>query len=147
VSLDLATVPVGDAPEGIAISPDGARIYVTNIFSADNLTVIDATTHAVVSSIGVGAGPRGIAVDGTGRRAYVADGTDNTVVMVDMRRNRVTGTVPVGTFPVAVAMSPDGTRLRCEQRQPRRVGARHHRNWVIATVPVGTHPTAVAVRP
>jgi YVTN family beta-propeller protein len=147
-SLVLATVPVGIGPEGIAISPDGARIYVTNTFSADNVMVIDTSSNAVVSSLRTGAGPRGIALDGTGRRAYVANGTDNTVAVIDTRRNRVTATVPVGTFPLAVAVSPDGTRVYVVNNASHTVSVLDTRqNRLLATIPVGTHPTAVAVRP
>jgi YVTN family beta-propeller protein len=44
-----ATVFVGDAPSGIAITPDGTHVYVTNEFS-DNVSVINTATNTVTST-------------------------------------------------------------------------------------------------
>jgi YVTN family beta-propeller protein len=121
----VATIPVGNGPSGVAITQDGTHAYVTN--SVDNtVSVIDNTTHKVVATIPVGAGPVDVAItsDGTdpseqdGRphqpHAYVTDSVDNTVSVIDIARNKVVATIPVGTFPFSVAFAtvtpPHGTR-------------------------------------
>ena len=53
----LATVEVGEYPEGIDTSPDGARVYVANWFS-NTLSVIDAASLKVTAEIATGDGPR-----------------------------------------------------------------------------------------
>lgn len=45
----VATVPVGDEPRNLAVSPDGTRVYVPNRFD-DNVTVIDGTTNMVLTT-------------------------------------------------------------------------------------------------
>ena len=45
-----ATVPVGRSPHGVAVSPDSRYVVVANILSA-TLSVIDASTNAVVATI------------------------------------------------------------------------------------------------
>ena len=45
------------------------RVFVTNEKS-DDVTVIDATTRAVVKTIAVGKRPRGVAVSPDGRRVF-----------------------------------------------------------------------------
>jgi YVTN family beta-propeller protein len=54
---------VGINPEGIAITPDGTRVYVTNSGSgANNVSVIDTATNTVVASVAVGTTPFGLAI-------------------------------------------------------------------------------------
>src|SRR3989344_1207331 len=54
-------IKAGRAPHGVAISPDGARVYVTNLLSGD-LSVIDTATDSEVKRIGVGKEPNGVSV-------------------------------------------------------------------------------------
>ncbi|MGW2351546.1 YncE family protein [Actinacidiphila glaucinigra] len=57
-----ATVPVGQAPVGVATDPSRGRVYVTNLLSG-TLSVVNSATNQVVSTIAVGSGPVGVAVD------------------------------------------------------------------------------------
>ena len=58
------TVAVGTRPWGIAISPDGARLYTANGPSND-VSVVDTATLTVVTTIQAGDRPWGVAVVGT----------------------------------------------------------------------------------
>ena len=61
-TLALVTlIPVGQRPWGIAISPDGRKLYTANGLSND-VSVIDTSTNKVIATIKVGDGPWGIAV-------------------------------------------------------------------------------------
>jgi YVTN family beta-propeller protein len=54
-------IPVGSDPYGIAITPDGSKVYVTN--EADNtVSVIDTATNMVVAVLPVGGAPIGFGV-------------------------------------------------------------------------------------
>ncbi|MFE1900364.1 YncE family protein [Streptomyces yangpuensis] len=54
------TIAVGDGPNGLAVAPDGSRVYVSN-FDSDTLTVIDTGTATPTATIPVGDGPTGVA--------------------------------------------------------------------------------------
>jgi YVTN family beta-propeller protein len=43
-------------------------------------------------------------------RAYVANSGSNSVSLIDTSSNTVTGTIAVGSQPLAIAITPDGTR-------------------------------------
>ena len=68
-------IPVGTEPFGVAVTPDGSKVYVTNV--RDNtVSVIDTTTNTVIGfPIPVGGNPVGAAVtpDGSRVRAYVTN--------------------------------------------------------------------------
>ena len=56
-----ATIPVGDIPLGVAITSDGAHVYVTNAGSA-TVSVIEAATNTVVATVPVGDLPADVAI-------------------------------------------------------------------------------------
>ena len=47
----IATVPVGTGPVGVGVNPITNRIYVANSPPSNNVSVIDGTTNAVISTI------------------------------------------------------------------------------------------------
>ena len=55
------TVSVGEAV-GIAISPDGSKLYVSHYESSDTVTAIDTSTNAVTGTINVGNLPEYLAI-------------------------------------------------------------------------------------
>jgi len=52
----IATVPVGQTPFGVAVHPDGTRVYIANI-NTDNVSVIDTASNTVIATIPVGSRP------------------------------------------------------------------------------------------
>ena len=61
---------------GLALASPFA--YITN-FSSNSVSVIDAATNGVVSTISVGNGPQPVAVNPAGTRVYVGNSSANTV--------------------------------------------------------------------
>ena len=55
-NIVTATIPVGAGPQGVAVSPDGRSVYVTNIVF-DTVSVIDTVSNTVTATIPVGLGP------------------------------------------------------------------------------------------
>ena len=92
----VTTVPVGDHPTAIAISPDGARLYVANA-NDDTLSIltVDPTTgtpstpatggtitlHALPGEQ-LGSTPNAVAVSPDGQRVYVALAGDDAVAVL-----------------------------------------------------------------
>ena len=121
----LAQVPVGSTPGFAATPPPGARagaagqqLYVANR-AAGVLTVVDTATHAVRGTIPIDDGPpQYVAFSPDGTRAYVSvfseqnneqNNAVNRVVVVDTLRGGVVASIPVGTRPYALAVTPDAT--------------------------------------
>jgi len=92
-----------------AVTPNGARVYVTNLFQ-NTVTVIDTLTNTVVDTITVGQSPWGIAITPDGKHAYVANTSDGTISVIDTTTNTVTVTITDSDGPAGVAITPDGTR-------------------------------------
>jgi YVTN family beta-propeller protein len=51
-----ATVAVGTNPFGVAVHPDGSRVYVANVGSS-TVSVIDTATNTVIATVVVGFAP------------------------------------------------------------------------------------------
>lgn len=101
------TVAVGDNPQGIAVSPDGARVYTANATSS-SISVIDTLTRHVVHSIHLppGSQPYNVAVSRDGRTLYVANNGVHNVEAYDttsFTRQYVTGHIQT---PLQITVSP-----------------------------------------
>ena len=80
--------------------------------------------------------------------AYIANRSSATVSVIDTATNAVTATVPVGSGPFGVAVSPDGSRVYVSNQNDSTVSVIDTAtNTVTATVPVGSRPEGVAVSP
>jgi YVTN family beta-propeller protein len=79
---------------------------------------------------------------------YVANSTQNSVSVFDAVTLTVVATVPVGTRPFPLAVSPDGTRVvvgNSGSNNASIIETAGH--TVIATIPVGGNPYGVAIDP
>jgi YVTN family beta-propeller protein len=83
-STVTATIPVGSGPSGVAVTPDGTKVYVANngFGFGTNVSVIDAATNTVIATIPVGSSPSNVAVTPDGRRVYVANFQSNNVSVI-----------------------------------------------------------------
>ena len=95
-----ATIPVGSQPGGVAVTPDGSKVYVAN-FLSNNVSVIATATNTVTATIPAGSEPFGVAVTPDGCKVYVANGASNNVSVIATATNRVTAAITVGRGPVA----------------------------------------------
>lgn len=154
------TVPVGTHPGGVAITPDGAYAYIANQGS-NSLSVIDTNDHAVVATLGVESRPADIAFTPDGRRAYVIHWSGparyssgrvydtperGIVTVIDVRRNAVTTTIPVGVKSSGIAIAPDGIHVYVtDSRSDTLTAIDTHTNELTASIPVGPDPGALAI--
>jgi YVTN family beta-propeller protein len=73
---------------------------------SDSVSVIDAATNTVTTTIPDDKAPIGVAITPDGKKVYVANftgslGENGTVSVIDAATNTVTATVMVGPLPVA----------------------------------------------
>jgi YVTN family beta-propeller protein len=106
----IATVFVGVAPNGLAVTPSGDAVYVANSGS-NTVSVISSPTNSVVATIAVGNKPMFVAISPDGTTAFVSNSQDNTVSVISTASHTVTQTVPVGPAPFGLAVKPDGSQL------------------------------------
>jgi YVTN family beta-propeller protein len=53
----IATILVGNGPAGVAVTPDGSKVYVANSELSNSVSVIDTKTNTVTATIPVGSFP------------------------------------------------------------------------------------------
>jgi len=147
---------VAPTPEAVAVSPDGARVYVVNQ-TEGSVSVVDTTSFTLIRTIALGyVNANGIAIDSSGKRAYVGSGRGVVVVLDltkvdDMNADPVMGTIndpdPAKIAAVqGVAISSDGTRLLAVDHDSNKlhvIDIVNDANNIIASVPVNTTPTAI----
>jgi YVTN family beta-propeller protein len=98
------------SPVELALSPDGARLYVL-CEGTDEVAVCDARTHEVTNRARVGRVPKGMALSADGRRLWVANSWSDSVSEIDTASFAVVRTLPAGFEPNAVAVDKDQRTL------------------------------------
>jgi DNA-binding beta-propeller fold protein YncE len=111
---------VGDAAaysRGLAVSPDGTTVFVTNE-QGSTVAALDAATGTLKweTTLGgagqpAGAYPETVLVNRAGTTVYAAAQGLNAVVALDTTTGVITSTTPVGDHPVAMALGARGTQL------------------------------------
>jgi len=114
-------------PGGLALSPDGRRLYVA-LNMNNSLAVIDLASNAVVDEISVGNAPHSVVVEGS--RAYVTNEGGQAATASEYRN------LSAGTPVVA-----DPANGRPATGTVSVVDLNSHK--VVASISVGLHPTAM----
>lgn len=111
---DTIELPSGDGPSiGVAVSPDGSRLFVTNINestgSYGSVSVIDTTDDTVLGDIEVGYVATGVVANPASSRLYVA--TFDGIMVIDTTTNTLID-YQASIFTIGgLGITPDGTRL------------------------------------
>lgn len=124
-ALAPVAVPVGAAPTGEALSPDGHTLLVTDA-NDDTVKVVDTDVQAAAAPVVQtlvaqaipgsqhGSTPDAVAfAPGRDDLAYVALAGDDAVAQLALGSGgwSVAGTIPTGWYPTGVAVRPDGDLL------------------------------------
>ena len=138
----------GGQAYGIAVSPNGQRVYLTQTGN-NRVSVINTATNTVLTTIAVGSTPAGITVSPDNTRVYVANYSSNTVSVINTTTNTVTNTIATGANPFAVTIRPDGQRLYVTNTSAGSVTVINTAtNTVAATITgVGTQPWGATISP
>ncbi len=142
-------------PAGVAVTPDGKRLYV-----AENLThrvaVVDLATRKVITKIAVGEYPYDCEVARDGKRVYVSNWGSRSVAVIDTAVNQVVNNIPVGDHPNDLELTRDGKTLYVANANSNTVSVVDTEQLkeieAISTAlhpksPIGSAPNAVALSP
>jgi len=100
-------------PIEVAVSPDGARLFVL-CEGTDELVVADAHTGKIVGRVPVGHVPKGLWVGG--QYAFVANSWSDTVSVIDISTLQVTRTLKTGFEPNGVFADAAGATVYTANR-------------------------------
>ena len=107
----LATIPVGEGPTLLAMSPDGSRVYAA---ANAKLSVISTATNSVVATLGIEPYPAGLALTPDGTRALVTNLFAVRLTVIDTTKDALGA--PIALFNDRfrggfghIGLSPDGT--------------------------------------
>jgi len=138
----VATIPVGQFPVGVAVSPDGSKVYVGNQ-ATNNVSVIATASNTVVATVPLGGAP--LAVAASGSAAYVSTDSGTLSVVAASLKEKV------ANFPVSPAvgmvLSPDQSKLylTCGDNTIKTIST--VTNAVINSVPIADLDYGIAVTP
>jgi YVTN family beta-propeller protein len=152
----VSTITVGSQPLGVAITPDGTKVYVANDASA-TVSVINTATNAVIKTITLGTpgnpDPIGVAVSPDGSVVFISSGfpgPNNLVYVIATATDTVTATINIGNNvnPWGVAFTPDGSLAYVARQNTGDVAVIDPvMNTVMAYIPTGAGAVGVAVTP
>jgi YVTN family beta-propeller protein len=156
----VASIPLGFNclcvnPNGIVISSDGLRVYVSNLLE-NTVSVVDTSTNSVAKTLFVNSNPGSLAVSPDGTRLYVSSYLPAplyyVVQVVDIATNATVANIPlvVPQSGSGMAISPDGTRLYVSNQALSGSNIKVINtvsNTVIATAQTGLTPRGVDITP
>ncbi len=154
ISIDVFTkqpsarAPVGAQPTGMAISPDGRRLYVANYNSA-TVSVLSTSPLSLITNVPVGVSPTKLVCSPDGRRVYVTCKGSNTVSIVSSMGTPA-GQISVGKEPIGIGITSDGSKLYVANHGEGTVSIIDTKaNFVLKTTRPQPHsrPYGIAIKP
>ncbi|MCC6611863.1 MAG: multicopper oxidase domain-containing protein [Anaerolineae bacterium] len=128
-------------------SPIQGTVWVADEFG-NSITVIDASTNEVVTTLAGIEGPHNLQVAPDGKTVWAVSGHDSTAVLVDAQTYELIGTVPTGEHPAHVILSPDGKTAYVTNSEDNTVTAIDVMTMTaVATIPVGEYPHGLRPSP
>lgn len=114
------SLPNAGIYSSIAITPDGRKLYISAQGAPSKVLVVDVSgaTPSLVTQISTGSHSYGLTVSPNGSSVYVTNTWDNTISIIDVATNTVTGIIPavassingeVMDYPVEIAFAQDGS--------------------------------------
>jgi gliding motility-associated-like protein len=149
-------IPVGNLPWGVAVSPDGKHVYVTNTNTVNGhsqistLSTIDAATNTTIGSpVNLGKNAGSIAISPDGKTAYIANKSSNEVSVINLATGSIF-TLQL-TYALGVAVSNDGKRLYVTADSNTSNGKLYIMDTsdfsIIQTVQIETNVTGIVISP
>jgi len=140
---------VGQEPEGVSTAPDGKSFWVTCEAGGD-IFVVDADSYKTTAHFVVHLRPRSVDfVPGT-NLAFIPSESVGEVNIVDYKDPKVmkTITLPAGSRPMHVRVSPNGKKLYITNGRAGTISVLDTNSLqLLATIKVGARPWGFAITP
>ncbi|WP_308638052.1 YncE family protein [Paenibacillus silvisoli] len=147
------TFPVTAGVGGLAVTPNGARVYVL-CNGDDTIRIVGTATNTITGFIVLAplSKPERIVFNTDGSRAYVCNSNADTVTVIDTATETIITDIPlvVGANPVSLAIHPEGTFVYTANQGTSGTSVIDTSvNAVVASIsfPVGNNPAGVAITP
>lgn len=98
-------------PSGLALSADGARLYVTGSLPAGAIYVVNTGSGAIEATLPAGHSPCAPVLSPDGATLYVCNRFNNSVAVYDLAAGAEAARIDVLREPFAAAVTPDGATL------------------------------------
>lgn len=114
----IREIEVGLHPAGMTLSPDKSRLFVANA-NSDYVSAINTNTDEVdqqlstkpMDQLPLGSAPNALAISPDGKRLFTANGGNNAIAVIDLISGKITGLIPTGWYPGAVALNDEGNTI------------------------------------
>ncbi|MEP6716843.1 MAG: YncE family protein [Terriglobia bacterium] len=105
-SGEVKVIKVGERPQGMAFSPDGRRLYVTNM-NSNSISIIDTQAKTRIGDIATGRGPVRIMVTPDGKTVVYALQVGEAVGFANTESRKEEAQVKLTGQPVSLTFSAD----------------------------------------
>lgn len=139
----LQEVTLDGGPIGIAVQPDGTRVFVSDWYNA-RIWVLDATDLSVLTTLSTGAAPAGLVIDPQGTWIASADKDADQVSVFDLESLTLRHRIPVGTRPFGISVGPGGRIFTADVGSNTVTVADPLTGALLGRVPVGARPYGIA---
>lgn len=104
------SLPASTRVSAMAVSNDGARVYVASADAA-SVVIVNAQNNTVSGTMTVGQGPAALALTSNGATLYIANSLDARVLRGDTTATAAGSGVQVNASPTGLALTSDGSKL------------------------------------
>ena len=131
--------------KAIALTSDGLTLLVVNPDS-NSLTLIDLTTHSIITEISVGMDPRTVTVDDEENLAYTANRDSDSVSVIDLESQQWVTDIQVGYRPYGVIVNPSSDQLYVSEQGMDRLRVLDSSSYeTIAIIETSDRPSGLAL--
>jgi YVTN family beta-propeller protein len=107
----IKEIPVSDPPSGLALSPDGTRLYVTGASVNGMVQILDLKNMEITKSIPVGHTPHSPVISRDGKTLFVCNRFNNDISVIDLSSEKEVTRIEVLREPIAAVLTKDGKHL------------------------------------
>jgi YVTN family beta-propeller protein len=134
-------------PQGIQVSGDGTRLYVT-AQAEQAVLEIDVATGKVLRTLATGQESRRLVLAPDGRTLYTANGRDGTVTVLDLDQGTPVAQIATGRGCASIDITPDGRTVWAVNWSFDTVSVVDTKSFtVVAKLPRPVRPSLVKITP